>query len=178
MLTDDFNARLGQLIDGWQITTDLGSWQTPDTGQLDFLLRSAIAKEAQPGQNASEAIYPFAFTTASGQPLTGAHRYTLTFAPGSLPPVNAFWSVALYDADEYAIENPIDRTQIGTYNDLTPNPDGSVTIYIQHDPPDPDHQPNWLPAPDGPFNLTLRLYNPDPAALTLDWTPPGVQRTD
>ena len=71
MLAADFTARLGQVINGWQITTDLGSWRTPDTGQLDFLLRSAIAKEAQPGQNPAEAIYPIAFSTRDGEPLTG-----------------------------------------------------------------------------------------------------------
>ena len=68
MLAADFQARLGQVINGWQITTDLGSWQTPDTDQLDFLLRSAIAKEAQPGQNPAEALYPIAFSTPDGDP--------------------------------------------------------------------------------------------------------------
>ena len=92
-----------------------------------------------------------------------------------LPPVNAFWSLDLYDATG-SRRNPINRTQIGTYDNLTADPDGSVPLYIQHDHPEPDHESNWLPAPAGPFNLALRLYNPDPAALTLDWTPPPVQR--
>ncbi len=175
ILTADFKARLGQSINGWQITTDLGSWQTPDTGQLDLLLRSAIAKEAQPGQNPAEAIYPIAFTSADGEPLTGSNRYELRFASGQLPPVSAFWSLALYDANGFAIENPIGRTQIGTYDDLKPDTDGSVPIFIQHDTPGQDRERNWLPAPEGPFNLGLRLYNPDPAAFTLDRVP-GIAR--
>lgn len=176
ILTADFKTRLGQTINGWQITADLGSWRTPDTDQLDFLLRSAIAKEAQPGQNATEALYPFAFSDAEGKPLTGANRYVLRFAKGQLPPVNAFWSVTLYDADGFVIENPIHRNQIGTYDNLKPDADGSVAIVIQRDSPGKDKEGNWLPAPAGPFNLTMRLYNPGPAALTLNWTPPAVER--
>ena len=163
-------------INNWQITTDLGSWQTPDTGQLDFLLRSAIAKEAQPGQNAAEAMYPMAFSDADGLPLTGVNRYVLRFEKVEMPPVNAFWSVTLYDATGFMIASAINRTQIGTYDKLVPDDDGSTTIYIQRETPGKDKENNWLPAPEGPFNLGLRLYNPGPAALTLDWAPPAVRR--
>lgn len=176
ILTADFKARVGKLINGWQITTELGSWQTPDTDQVDFVRRSAIAKEAQPGQHSSEAMFPFTFSDSDGQPLTGTNRYVLRFAKGKLPPVNAFWSVTLYDAEGFVIENPILRYQIGTYDNLKLDPDGSTAIYIQRDSPGKDKGGNWLPAPDGPFNLTMRLYNPRPEAITLDWTPPPVER--
>jgi hypothetical protein len=176
ILAADFKARLGQVINHWQIVRDFGSWRTPDTDQLDFLLRSVIAKEAQPGQNSSEAVYPITFNDADGKALTGTNRYVLRFAKGSLPPVNAFWAVTVYDADGIVIENPIHRNQIGTYDNLKPDADGSVAIYIQRDSPGKDKEGNWLPAPDGPFNLTMRLYNPGPAAFPLDWTPPAVQR--
>jgi hypothetical protein len=174
ILAADFKTRVGKLISGWQITNDLGSWQTPDTDQLDFLRRSAIAKEAQPGQNSSEAIYPFTFSDADGKPLTGANRYVLRFKKGKLPPVSAFWSVTLYDAEGFVIQNPIQRYQIGTYDNLKPDADGSTPIYIQRDSPGKDKESHWLPAPEGAFNLALRLYNPGSAAVTLDWTPPAV----
>ncbi len=176
ILSADFKTRVGKLISGWQITNDLGSWRTPDMDQLDFLRRSAIAKEGQPGQHSSEAIYPFTFCDAGGQPLTGVNRYVVRFTKGNLPPVTAFWSVTLYDAEGFVIENPIQRYQIGTYNNLKPDADGSTVIYVQRDNPGKDKEGNWLPAPDGPFNLAMRLYNPGSGAVTLDWTPHAVER--
>ncbi len=176
LLAADFKGRVGKLVSGWNFTTNLESWRTPDTDQLDFLLRSAIAKEAQPGQNPSEALYPFAYNDADGKPLTGSDRYEVLFAKGGLPPVTAFWSVTLYDATGFVVENSIHRNQIGTYDNLKPDADGSATIYIQRDSPGKDKEGNWLPAPGGPFNLALRLYNPGPAACTMDWTPPPVTR--
>jgi hypothetical protein len=178
LLGADFRSRVGQLVNGWNFTTNLGSWRTPDTDQLDFLLRSAIAKEAQPGQNPSEAVYPFTYSDANGKPLTGANRYAVRFGKGSLPPVEAFWSLTLYDGTGFVIENPIHRNQIGTYDNLKPDADGSITIYIQRDSPGKEKEDNWLPSPEGPFNLALRLYNPGPAARTMDWTPPPVKRAD
>ncbi len=84
ILAADYTNRLGVVKNEWHITADLGSWTTLDTGQLDFLLRSDIAKEAQPGQNASEAIYALALTDRDGKPLTGANRYILRFPKGQL----------------------------------------------------------------------------------------------
>jgi hypothetical protein len=176
ILAEDYKNRLGPTINGWQITTDLASWLTPDTHQLDPLRRSAIAKEAQPGQRPSEAIYPVLYVDADDQPLTGANRYVLRFDEGQLPPADAFWSVTMYDADGFPTDNPINRYQIGSYDALESDPNGAVTIYIQHADPGKDKQSNWLPAPDGPFNLALRLYNPTSAALNLDWVPPAVTK--
>lgn len=175
ILAADHNARMGVVKNEWHITTDLGSWVTPDTGQLDFLLRSDIAKEAQPGQNASEAIYALTYTDAEGEPLTSANRYILRFPKGHLPPVNAFWSVTMYDETGFMIANPIHRSQLGTYDNLKPESDGSVVIYIQRENPGQDKEANWLPAAEGPFNVALRMYNAGPAVLTLDWVPPAVE---
>ena len=175
ILPADYTKRLGVIRNEWHITTDLGSWVTPDTGQLDFLLRSDIAKEAQPGQNASEAIYALALTDGDGKPLTSANHYLLRFPKGQLPPVNAFWSVTMYDQTGFMIDNPIHRSQLGTYDNLKPDPDGSVVIYIQREDPGKDKEANWLPAAAGSFNLALRMYNAGPAVLTLDWVPPAVE---
>ncbi|MEN8261206.1 MAG: DUF1214 domain-containing protein [Pseudomonadota bacterium] len=138
------------------------------------MLRSAIAKEVQPGQSATQAMYPFNIANADGNPLEGANRYTLRFEKGQTPPVDAFWSVVLYDRNGFPIENPISRTQIGTYDELRLDEDGSITIYLQKDSPGANKESSWMPAPEGPFNLTLRLYNPQSSAKTLDWVPPPV----
>ena len=175
LLTQDFNTRLGQQINGWQVTTDLGSWVTPLSRQTDFQIRAAIATGAQPGQKNTEATYPFLTADSDGDPLNGEHDYTLRFEKGQLPPVDAFWSLTLYDAEGFMLPN-VTRNQIGTYDELQSGGDGSVTIYIQHESPGKDKEGNWLPAPKDSFNLALRLYNPRTPALTLDWVPPAVER--
>ena len=132
-------------------------------------------KEAQPGQKNTEAVYPFLTVDGDGYPLNGSHNYVLRYQGGHLPPVDAFWSITLYDAAGFMIPGVI-RNQIGTYDDLQMDPDGSVPIYIQHESPGRDQQSNWLPAPKGDFTLTMRLYSPRSPVLTLDWEPPSVQR--
>ena len=117
-------------------------------------------------------MYPMAFSDEQGTLLTGANRYVLRFAKGQLPPVNAFWSLTLYDAVGFTIASDINRTQIGTYDKLAQDADGCTAIYIQRETPGEDKESNWLPAPEGLFNLALRLYNAGPAALTLDWCRP------
>ena len=116
-----------------------------------------------------------------GQPLDGSKAsYTLTFPAGQLPPVNAFWSVTMYDGKtQLLVANPIDRYLVNSpmLPGLTKDADGGVTLYIQKDrPTDPAQAANWLPAPDGPIYLVMRLYWPKEAALDGSWTPPAVQR--
>jgi hypothetical protein len=123
---------------------------------------------------------------ADGEELDGAkHKYTLTFAAGQLPPVNAFWSVTMYDGkSQLLIENPINRYLINTpmLPGMTKNADGSLTLYIQKDSPGADKDANWLPAPDGPIYLVMRLYWPKaepPSILPAGegtWQPPGIKR--
>ena len=110
-----------------------------------------------------------------GEQLTGTHAYVLRFEPGHLPPVATFWNLAMYDTDNFSVDNQLGRYTIGSTTDgLQPDPDGSLTIAIQHQPP--ADTANWLPAPAGPFNLTLRFYGPDTSVLNGSYRLPAIQR--
>ena len=178
-------ANFGTNINGWRVSGAGGDRAFYDG---NWLLRATVAKAGIYGNNAEEATYPMAREDASGQTLDGhAHRYTLTFPAGQLPPVNAFWSVTMYDGKtQFLIKNPINRYLINSpmLPSLKKNRDGSLTLYIQKDSPGKDKESNWLPAPDGPIYLVMRLYWPKteppsilpPGAGT--WKPPGIQRAD
>jgi len=116
----------------------------------------------------------------TGQTLdTAANDYTLRFAPGQLPPVNAFWSVTLYEMPSQLLSaNPLNRYLINSpmLPDLKKNADGSLTIYIQNASPGAKLQANWLPAPAGPFFMQMRLYWPKQAAIDGLWKPPQVEK--
>ena len=107
--------------------------------------------------------------------LNGANRYVIHFPKDLTPPVNAFWSLTLYDMDQFFVKNPINRYAIGDRNELAYNEDGSLDIYIQHEPPE-GQESNWLPAPEGDFNLIMRLYWPTPDIINGEWQLPTVQR--
>ncbi|HUN81024.1 MAG TPA: DUF1254 domain-containing protein [Phycisphaerae bacterium] len=176
-------AALGKLINGWHIGSAFGD---RDYYHGDWLLRAAAAKAGIYGNDAIEAMYPLAHDDAAGEPLDGSkHNYSLTFPAGQLPPVNAFWSVTMYDGKtQLLIENPINRYLINSpmLPNMKKNPDGSLTLYIQKSSPGPDKESNWLPAPDGPIYLVMRLYWPRtdrPSILPPgkgDWKPPAVKR--
>ena len=111
------------------------------------------------------------------KPDCSKNKYTLTFPKGKLPPVNAFWSVTMYDGKtQLLIENPINRYLINSpmLPDLKKNEDGSLTIYIQKDSPGKEKESNWLPSPDGPIYIAMRLYWPKEEALNGKWQPPAV----
>lgn len=143
----------------------------------NYLYRMAGAALGIYGNTAAEAMYPNFSTDSAGAPLTGANKYTVTFPKGQLPPVNAFWSLTMYEMPQsLLVENPIDRYLINSpmLPELAPNPDGGYTLYVQHDAPTEASQlPNWLPAPEGPFSLILRLYWPKPDALDGSWKAPA-----
>jgi hypothetical protein len=148
---------------------------TKDELKGNYLYRMAGAVIGIYANSTAEAMYPVLTVDADGQPLTGANNYTLTFAPGRLPPVNAFWSVTMYKLPESLLaENPINRYLINSpmLPNLVKNPDGSLTIYVQNASPGAEKEPNWLPAPAGPFQMFMRLYWPKPEALDGSWTPP------
>jgi len=147
--------------------------------QNNYLYRMTGAVLGIWGNNAAEAIYPSFYVDTDGQKFNGAHRYTLRFAPGQLPPVNSFWSLTMYELPEsLLIANPLDRYLLNStmLDDFVRDDDGGITLYLQHESPGKEKEPNWLPAPEGPFSAVLRLYWPGKAALDGTWTPPPVRK--
>jgi hypothetical protein len=143
----------------------------------NYYLKRAIVAQLGLGANLPEdAIYPLNLADASGKPLDGANKYTIHFDKGATPPVRAFWSITLYDADGFQVDNTLHRFAVSSWMRFKNNSDGSLDIYFQNDSPDKDKESNWLPAPKGPFNLTMRLYSPDSDALTGKWNPPPVKQ--
>jgi hypothetical protein len=131
------------------------------------------------GNSKDEAIYPAYFVDDQGQPLDGTNRYTLRFAPNGLPPVNAFWSLTLYELPSSLLSaNPLNRYLINStmLPNLARDTDGGITLYVGHESPGKDKESNWLPAPAGPFFSVLRLYWPKPEALDQTWTAPPLRR--
>jgi len=134
------------------------------------------------GNSKQEGMYPVYTVDEKGQKLDAAqNRYTLRFAPGQLPPVNAFWSLTIYELpSRLLVANPLNRYLINSpmLPDLKRDADGGVTLYIQHDSPGKDKESNWLPAPSGPFLMFLRLFWPKPEALDGKWKQPPLQRLE
>ncbi len=176
-------ATAGKNVNGWRVGGGGG-----DSAYFngDWLRRAAVAKAGIYANDADEATYPFARTDSDNRPLDGARRaYTLTFPAGGLPPVNAFWSVTMYDGrTQLLIKNPIDRYLINSpmLAKMKTNADGSLTIYVQNKSPGADKESNWLPAPAGPMYIVMRLYWPktEPPSILPPgggtWKPPGVKR--
>ena len=150
----------------------------------DWLKRAAGAKAGIYGNDVIEATYPMTRVDFAGDALDGSkHNYTITFPAGALPPVNAFWSITMYDGKtQLLIKNPIDRYLINSpmLPQLKKGDDGSLTLSVQKDSPGADKESNWLPAPDGPIYLVMRLYWPKtepPSILPIGkstWKPPGL----
>jgi hypothetical protein len=180
---DEAVANAGKAINGWRVSSLFGD-STFFNG--DWLKRAAGAKGGIYGNDAAEAMYPARRTDSDGQTLDGSqHSYTLTFPAGQLPPVNAFWSLTMYDGkSQLLIENPINRYLINSpmLPTMKTNADGSLTLYIQNKSPGADKESNWLPAPNGPIYLVLRLYWPKvepPSILPVGegtWQPPDIKR--
>jgi hypothetical protein len=163
--------KIAQVANGWSMNTEsVGVYGT------NYLKRAAMTLVGLGANLPEDAIYPLSVGNGDGQPMTGANAYTLHFAAGATPPVDAFWSVTLYDNDGFQVANALDRFAIGDRSGLTTNADGSLDLFIQHDNPGAEKEANWLPAPDGPFTLTMRLYAPKQAALTGEWTPPPITK--
>lgn len=181
----DAANHLGTKINGWSIT-DSGGDATFYRG--DWLKRAAIAQAGIYGNDAEEASYPLTRTLPNGEPLDGGkHDYTITFPKGGLPPVNAFWSVTMYDGKtQLLVKNPIDRYLINSpmLPHMKKNADGSLTLYIQKKSPGADKESNWLPAPDGPIYLVMRLYWPRIEAPSIlppgngTWAPPAIAKAN
>jgi hypothetical protein len=178
----------GGMADAWAELDKLKKDKV-DTGQVgsaqffgtaedlkgNYLYRMAGAVFGIYGNTAAEALYPGLLHDSTGAALTGADDYTVKFAPGQLPPVNAFWSLTMYEMPQsLLVANPMNRYLINSemVPSLLRDPDGGYTFYIQNESPGIDKEANWLPAPKGPFQMVLRLYWPKPDALNGAWKAP------
>jgi hypothetical protein len=178
-------ASIGKNINGWSVGSAFGD-RVFYNG--DWLLRAAAARAGIYGNDAVEAMYPMTKTLADGKVLDGSKgKYTLTFAKDQFPPVNAFWSVTMYDGkNQLLVKNPINRYLINSpmLSGMKKNKDGSLTLYIQNDSPGKDKESNWLPAPDGPIYLVMRLYWPKTEAPSIlppgegTWNPPALTQVN
>ena len=171
-------ADLKKRVDAGDVTSGQ-LFGTREFLQNNYLYRMAAAILGIWGNSKVEAMYPIYSVDADRQLLDGADRYTLRFASGQLPPVNAFWSLTMYELpSSLLVANPLNRYLINApmLPQLEKDPDGGMTLTIQNDSPGTDKEANWLPAPKGPFMVVMRLYWPKDEALTGRWTPPPLQR--
>jgi hypothetical protein len=162
---------LARVANYWSMNTDtMGVYG-------NYYLKRAVVAQVGLGANLPEdAIYPLNLGDEDGKALDGANKYTLHFEKGATPPVNAFWSVTLYDPDGFQVANVLNRFAVSSWMPFAYNPDGSLDLYFQNESPGKDKEANWLPAPKGGFNLTMRLYSPKSEALTGKWNPPPITK--
>ena len=160
---------LARIANYWSMNTDtMGVYG-------NYYLKRAIVTQLGLGANLpGDAIYPLNLADDTGKPLDGASNYTLHFDKDQIPPARAFWSITLYDNDGFQVANSLNRFAVSSWMPFHYNPDGSLDLYFQNESPGADKEANWLPAPKGPYNLTMRLYAPKSEALTGRWSPPPV----
>ncbi len=161
----------GRRVNGWDITLDMGRYG------VNYRYRAAWTFFGVGGNLAEDAVYPTVTVDADGEPLDGARRYVVRFSREQIPPVNALWSIAIFDADAFLVRNPIDRYALSDRSGLRYESDGSLTIYVQRDAPGRDRAANWLPSPrEGGMILALRLYSPKRSVIDGVWAPPPVMK--
>jgi hypothetical protein len=160
---------LARVANGWSMNTDtMGVYG-------NYYLKRAIVTQLGLGANLpGDAIYPLNLADDTGKPLDGASNYNLHFDKDQIPPAQAFWSITLYDNDGFQVANSLNRFAVSSWMPFHYNPDGSLDLFFQNERPGADKEANWLPAPKGPYNLTMRLYAPKSEALTGRWNPPPV----
>jgi hypothetical protein len=166
---------MGAMVNGWIVTKGLGVYGT------DYIKRAAVAAFGWPANLPQDAVYPYTEVDSEGRPLSGANKYTLTFAKGETPPVDGFWSITMYEVDKgwWFVPNPLNKFTVSLRDNPKYNPDGSLTLYFQNEPPGKDKEANWLPAPKGDFIPMLRMYWPkaeDPSINNGTWKPPPVEK--
>ena len=160
----------GHILNGWRLQPNNVGF-----GHTDYMWRAVVAL-VRPGAGvAADTVTLHTAVDAAGIRLTGARRYVLRFAGSNTPPVHGSWSITLHNSRHTFVHSPIDRHAIGSADPLTPDADGTVTLRIQHEPPEPDYTSNWLPAPRDQFNLTMQLRWPRPDILSGAWTPPALE---
>jgi hypothetical protein len=162
----------GRLENRWSFSTKTGLYGT------DYLQRAFITAIGLGANRPQDAVYPTSEADADGKKYTGANKYVIHFEKGQTPPANAFWSITMYDAQYFFVENPLNRSNVSPRNDLKYNADGSLDVYIQNESPGKDKEANWLPAPKGEFVLMLRMYWPKekaPSIIDGTWKIPPVK---
>ena len=163
---------MGRSVNGWQINT-----QTMGVYGTNYLQRAVIAMGGLGANLPEDAVYPLLLSDSDGKPIDGGNRYLLHFDKKDLPPVDAFWSLTVYDQNGHHIANPIHRYAIGDRDDLGYNQDGSLDLHIQPENPGTEKERNWLPSsPKGSLGMTMRLYSPRPEVIDGRWAPPAVKR--
>ncbi len=170
--------RLRKRIDAKEVTSG-DMFGTREYLKNNYLYRMAAAVLGIYGNSKMEAMYPIYAIDTEGKKLDGANRYTVRFAPGQLPPVNAFWSLTMYELpSSLLVANPLNRYLLNSpmLPQFKRDVDGGITFYIQNESPGADKEENWLPAPKGPFFIAMRLYWPKPEALDGTWKQPPVRR--
>jgi hypothetical protein len=180
---DKFLSSGMKKINGWNVGSFFGD---SSFYKDNWLMRAGAAKGGLYGNDAAEAMYPYTRTDGTGETLDGSkHNYTITFPAGGLPPVNAFWSVTMYDGkSQFLIKNPINRYLLNSpmLSSMKKNADGSLTLYIQKDSPGAGKEANWLPAPNDTIYLVMRLYWPKPTPPSIlpagegTWKPPAIMK--
>jgi len=146
---------------------------------FNYPLRAAFAANLTGANVPEEILYPNTQVDDKGSPLSGANQYVLHFGKDEMPPVSVFWNMSMYDEKQFFVENAFKRYSIGSTTDgLKKDPDGSISIYIQKDDPGADKQSNWLPAPAGSFNLTMRLDGAETPILDGSYRLPAVRRVE
>lgn len=170
-LIDARVANFGTIVNGWLSVAQAGVFGT------DYLFRAADTQYGLGANIAQEAFYPLTFTDSQSKPFSGNSSYLIHFEPGQTPPVDAFWSITMYNDKGLFVDNPINRYSIGKYTEgLKNNTDGSLDIYIQNASPGADKESNWLPSAEGTFSMVMRMYLPQPQALNGTWQLPEVQK--
>ena len=162
---------LARVANGWAMNTD-----TVGVYGNYYLKRAILAQQGLGANVPEDAIYPMNLGDESGRPLDGANKYTITFEKGAMPPVDAFWSITLYDSAGFQVGNSLNRFAVSSWMPFKYNADGSLDLYFQNESPGKDKEANWLPAPKEPFNLLMRMYAPKSEVLIGKWNPPPVTK--
>lgn len=173
-LVEKSMSKSENLVNGWNAST----FTNPNLGNFgtDYSYRGLIAYLGLGANLQADAAYPNAVTDIDGDQLNSDNKYLIHFSKEQIPPVNAFWSITMYNDKNFLAANPINRFAIGDRNDLKFNNDGSLDIYVQRENPGKAKESNWLPAPEkGTFQLTMRLYWPKEEVFNGTWKP-GIVR--
>jgi hypothetical protein len=162
---------IGTAANGWTTFSD-----TTGVYGNKYFVRAVVALAGLGANPAEDAIYPLLVADADGEPVVGDNEYVLHFDADGLPPVAAFWSLTMYDAEGFQIPNELDRYALGDRDSLTYNDDGSLDLLLSPRNPGPGRESNWLPSKPGPIGAMLRLYAPDAEVIDRRWHPPVAQR--